>query len=66
MAKKRYKVASEAGAEWRRLEKWKQGDFSETKVGDEFQANLTAEQERALLCAGWVEANASKAEGVKK
>ena len=66
MAKKRYKVASEAGAEWYRGEKWKQGDFSPTKIGDEFQADFPAEQERALLCAGWVEANTSKPEGVKK
>lgn len=64
MAEKRYEVASEAGAEWHRLEKAKAADYSETKVGDEFQADL-GERELPLVAAGWVvEANA-KAKEVK-
>lgn len=53
MANHKYLVASEAGAAWHQNENWGKGDYREIKVGDEAVLDLTPDQERALLAAGW-------------
>ena len=50
MAVHSWKVASEAGAEWAASQV-----FRQVEVGEELKLDLSADQKRALVAAGWLE-----------
>lgn len=54
MAKKTYLVASEEGA-----------TYAKAEVGETVELDVNHSDERALLCAGWLEAPTTKAKGGK-
>jgi hypothetical protein len=47
--KKRYKISDEQGVEFARNQQ------VQAEVGDEREIELTMEQEKALVAAGWIE-----------
>lgn len=49
MASKEFKVSSEEGAVFASTE------FHQVTVGDKVELEVTADQERALIAAGWLE-----------
>lgn len=50
----KYRVASQAGAEWLSTPE------KEVAVGDEVELTLDDEQERAVIAAGWLEPASKK------